>query len=546
MAQNEQLYLRPNIQVEPLIDGWYAWPHLISPATAARNITERHMKIMDSYINMPLVHANAVKNPKMLGGPFIDYEGKRVDEIRALREYIKKERAHLFELSAALVELDNTLSESAKGYSLLPLYEKIPAILRGYVELVYDLNNHPSFRLIEPLLYRSRYYDRSQQSVRLSKISNDDRPFVLSTPRLESDDALHLHFPFDNPVINDLFRLKSSPRPWREIKEMLQVPDSRDDLLRSFLTSEPPPPYSPYTGPGVRWRYFGHACILIESQGTSMVFDPVLSYTYENGISRYTYLDLPDEIDYALITHNHQDHILFETLLQIRHKIKNIVVPRNNRGHLQDPSLKLILENCGFRNVVEMSELEEIRVGDVSITGLPFFGEHADLDIHSKMAWLVKLGLHSLLFAADSCNIDPVLYEHLHKEFGDVDALFLGMECDGAPLSWLYGPLLSRKIERGMDESRRLAGSNYEQAMNIVNNLNCREAYVYAMGQEPWLNYIMSIKYTEQSRPMIESTKLIDACRERGIVAERLYGEKEILLEPKSASDVAPPLAIRA
>jgi L-ascorbate metabolism protein UlaG (beta-lactamase superfamily) len=546
MTHNEQLYLRPNIQVEPLIDGWYAWPHLIPPATAARNITERHMKIMDSYINMPLVHANAVKNPKMLGGPFIDYGGKRVDEIRALRDYIKRERAHLIELSAALVELDTTLRGSARGYSLLPLYEKVPAILRGYVELVYDLNNHPSFRLIEPLLYRSRYYDRSQQSVRLSKISNDDRPFVLSTPRLESNDALHLRLPFDSPVIDDLFRLKSSHRPWCEIKEMLQVPDSHDDLLSSLLTPEAPPPYSPYTGAGVRWRYFGHACILIESQGTSMVFDPVLSYTYENGISRYTYRDLPDEIDYVLITHNHQDHILFETLLQIRHKIKNIVVPRNNRGHLQDPSLKLIFENCGFRNVVELNELEEIRVGDVSITGLPFLGEHADLDIHSKMSWLVKLGLHTLLFAADSCNIDPPLYEHLHREFGDVDALFLGMECDGAPLSWLYGPLLSQKLERGMDESRRLAGSNYEQAMNIVNSLNCREAYVYAMGQEPWLNYIMSIKYTEQSRPIMESTKLINACHERGIVAERLYGEKEILLEPKSAPHVALPLAIRA
>lgn len=543
MPDNEQLYLRPNIQVEPLIDGWYAWPHLIPPATAARNITERHMKIMDSYINMPVVHANAVKNPKMLGGPFIDYGGKRVDEIRALRDFIKRERAHLIELSAALVELDVALKGSAKGYSLLPLYEKIPAILRGYVELVYDLNNHPSFRLIEPLLYRSRYYDRSQQSVRLSKISNDDRPFVLSTPRLENDDALHFHIPFDSPVIDDLFRLKSSHRPWCEIKEMLQVPDSHNDLLRSFLTPETPPHYSPYTGPGVRWRYFGHACILIESQGASMVFDPVLSYTYENGISRYTYLDLPDEIDYVLITHNHQDHILFETLLQIRHKIKNIVVPRNNRGHLQDPSLKLILENCGFRNVIELNELEEIRIGNVSITGLPFLGEHADLDIHSKMSWLVKLGLHTLLFAADSCNIDPALYEHLHREFGDVDALFLGMECDGAPLSWLYGPLLSQKIERGMDESRRLAGSNYEQAMNIVNSLHCREAYVYAMGQEPWLNYIMSVKYTEQSRPIMESTKLINACHERGIVAERLYGEKEILLEPKSARRVAQPLA---
>jgi hypothetical protein len=107
-------------------------------------------------------------------------------------------------------------------------------------------------------------------------------------------------------------------------------------------------------------------------------------------------------------------------------------------------------------------------------------------------------------------------------------------------MSWLYGPLVCQKLERGMDESRRLAGSNYEQAMNIVNYLNCREAYVYAMGQEPWLNYVMSIKYTDQSRPIIESNKFIEACKQRGIVAERLYGEKEILLEPKPAPTVLP------
>jgi L-ascorbate metabolism protein UlaG (beta-lactamase superfamily) len=152
----------------------------------------------------------------------------------------------------------------------------------------------------------------------------------------------------------------------------------------------------------------------------------------------------------------------------------------------------------------------------------------------TKLAWLVRIGSHSLLFAADSCNIEPKLYEHLHREIGDVDALFLGMECDGAPLSWLYGPLLTQKLERAMDESRRLSGSNFDQGMHIVNTFHCREAYVYAMGQEPWLNYIMSIKYTEQSRPIVESNRLIDACRERGITAERLYGEKEILLEPKS------------
>lgn len=538
MSNAEQYYLRQNVQVEPLVDQWYAWPHLIPPATTARNITQRHFKIMDSYISGPLIHANAVKNPKMLGGPFIDYAGKRVDEIRELRDRTRRERAALIELSEAITELDSMLRSSAKGYSLHPLYEKIPSPLRGYVELLYDLNNHPSFRLIEPLLYRSHYYDPSKQSILLSTISSDDRPFVLSTPRLESENALHLRLPFDNSSIDELFRLKSAPQPWDEIKDMLPVSGSQRALLQSFLTPEPPPPYVPYTGPGVRWRYFGHACILIESQGTSMLFDPVLSYTYENGISRYTYLDLPDTIDYVLITHDHQDHILFETLLQIRHKVKNIVVPRNNGGRLQDPSLKLLFQNCGFKNVIAVDELEEIRDGDVHIQGLPFFGEHSDLDIRTKMAWLVRIGPYALIFAADSCNIEPRLYEHLHREFGDVDALFLGMECDGAPLSWLYGPLLTQKIERAMDESRRLSGSNFEQGMHIINTFNCREAYVYAMGQEPWLNYIMSIKYTEQSRPMIESNRLIEACKERGIIAERLFGEKEILLEQKLASTI--------
>jgi L-ascorbate metabolism protein UlaG (beta-lactamase superfamily) len=531
MSTQEPLYLRPDVQVEPLYDQWYAWTHLISPATAARNITERHLKIMDSYISAPQIHASAVKNPKMMGGPFIDYGGKRVDEVRALRDRIKRERAHLCALSEALATLDLQLQQEAKGFSLNGMYERVPEILRGYLELVYDLNNHPSYRLFEPLLYQSRYYDRSAQSLMLSRTTGDERPFVLSTPRLEGPGLLHLRRPFVDDSIDELFRLKESPQPWAAIKEIAGAGDEHDDLLRSFLTTTPPPRYQPYTGKGVRWRYFGHACILIESGGQSMLFDPVLSYTYPSSISRYTYEDLPEVIDYVLITHNHQDHVLFETLLQLRHRIRHVVVPRNSGGALQDPSLKLTLRHCGFRNVTELTELETLEIANGEITGLPFLGEHADLDIRTKLGYLLRLGRHKLFFAADSCNLDPRVYDHVYQSTGDADALFLGMECDGATLSWLYGPLLSRRLERGMDESRRLAGSNYEQASRIVNRFGCKELYVYAMGQEPWLNHVMSLKYTEQSRPIVDSNRLIAECRSRGVTAERLFGEKEILLE---------------
>jgi len=255
-----------------------------------------------------------------------------------------------------------------------------------------------------------------------------------------------------------------------------------------------------------------------------------LSYTYESTISRYTYADLPDVIDYVLITHNHQDHILLETLLQIRHKIRNIVVPRNGHGALQDPSLRLMLENIGFRNVIELDEIQEIRTSAGSIVGLPFLGEHADLNIRTKMAYRVEINQRVLLFAADSCNLEPQLYRHVRKLFGAVDVLFLGMECEGAPLSWLYGPLLTQPLDRKKDQSRRLSGSNYEQAIEIVTTFDCKEVYVYAMGQEPWLNHITSKKYTESSLPIVASNHLIAECRKQGIVSERLFGENEMFL----------------
>jgi hypothetical protein len=79
-----------------------------------------------------------------------------------------------------------------------------------------------------------------------------------------------------------------------------------------------------------------------------------------------------------------------------------------------------------------------------------------------------------------------------------------------------------------------------------VDLFNCREVYVYAMGQEPWLNYIMSIKYTADSRPIVESNRLIQSCQQQGMIAERLFGEREILLEEgrHRGSTVTVPTAI--
>ncbi len=530
-GSENKYYLKPNVALEALFDRWYAWAHLISPATAAMNIKHRHLKIMDSYVKNPKIHAAAVKKPEMLGGPFIDYDGKRVDEIKQIAGYIRDKRAHLLEFADAINELNSMLQEHAKGYSLKPLYEKVPEMLKGFVELYYDLNDQANFRFFEALLYKSSFYDETAQTIALQLVESDtQRSFVLSTPRLDDDNIIHADIRFRDPIIDQLFEMKRIPGDYSEIKKALQIKPEQEALFESLFTQEAPKEYERYTGKGIRTRYFGHACILVETNEISILVDPLVSYDgYENDVPRFTIAHLPDQIDYVLITHNHQDHVLLETLLQLRHRIKHIVVPSSGKGNLQDGSLKLMFNNIGFDNIIELDDMQSIEMDKCVITGLPFLGEHSDLDVRSKLCMHVNLhNQYKVLFAADSQNIEPKLYERIHGVIGDVDVLFLGMECDGAPLTWLYGPLLPKKMDRDKDQSRRLAGSDCEQGMSIANQFNAKDVFVYAMGLEPWLEFISSIKYTDESKPIVESNRLLEKCRAKGVNAERLYGEKTI------------------
>ena len=528
------MYLKNDFKAEPLIWGWYAWPYLIPPITAGCNIVERHLKIMQSYVKNPQIHAQAVKDPAMLGGPFIDLGGEKVDEVQKLIEKTKDECKTLIALDTAIKELDRLLQNEAVGDTLEEIYPKVPDMLKGLVELVYDLNCHPSIRLIEPLIYK-HYYSNNNQTISLS-VNSDIRTFALSTPRINDEGQVHVKIPFKSVLIDDLFKMKEKPGNYKEIEKKLNIQEDKIKLFRSFFTDTAPkiPQDRNYTGNDVRMRYFGHACLLVQTKSVSVLFDPVISYASDShNISKYTIQDLPDKIDYVVITHNHQDHILFETLLQIRHKVKNIVFAANNTGALEDPSIKLILKNIGFSSLIELKEMDTIDLDDGKLIALPFFGEHSDLNIQSKLSYCLELKGSKFIFAADSSNLEPMLYERIFDYIGGIDMLFLGMECDGAPLTWLYGPLLSKPLKRSYDNNRTLSGSNFDKAWGIVKKSKAKEMYIYAMGQEPWLNYIMALEYSENSPQIIESNKLLQVCKNEGIIAERLFGQKEWVIPSK-------------
>jgi L-ascorbate metabolism protein UlaG (beta-lactamase superfamily) len=524
-------YLRPNVSIEPLYNQWYTWWYLIPPQTAPMFVANLHTRIMKSFVTAPDVHVAALKNPAMMGGPFINYPADRVREVERLLEKTLKEQAPSLRFVEALAELDKLLAGSS-GFSLEGLYPKVPEILQGYVELTYDLNHRATARFIEPLLYRSPHYRESSQSMVVRRIEDDRRPYVYSTPRLDTEGAIHIRRPFRDPAIDALFAMRITPGSPHEVAEALGIEARDAELFASLFTDERPSQSrgQRYGGEGVRIRYFGHACVLIESRQVSILTDPVVSYDFATDLPRYTHCDLPDKIDYVLITHGHADHLMLETLIQLRNRIGTIVVPRCGGAGLADPSLKLLLNQVGFRNVVEIADLETIDIPGGALTGLPFLGEHCDLDVRAKTAHLVQLEGKSMLMAADSNAIEPRLYDHIHAAVGNIDVMFLGMESEGAPMSWLYGPLLHTPLSRKMDQSRRVNGSNAERAIEIVRRLQPSQVYIYAMGREPWLSHVMAMGYHEESPQLLESRRLMDYCRGRGMATGMPYIRDELFI----------------
>lgn len=530
---DKNLYLKEEVYFEPLFNQWYAWSYLLPPATAARYMVNTHQRIMRSFVNNYELHISAAKESVVTGGDFLNCTADQVEDIQKLIDAIDTNCSDLVALSNAIKSLDDMLAEHTSGQSIEYLYQKVPEELSGFVELNLDLQHRPSFRLIEALLYKSKYYKPSLQGLSFGMLSKvDERPFVLSTPRLPDENHIQLKVDFNSDFVDKIFSARESPISMQEVEDMFAnlSPDGGLDYRELFTEEKSQYPYHP-VDKGVRLQYTGHAGFLVETNQVSILIDPVIaSRGGEYKGDAFSFSELPPKIDYILLTHNHQDHVNIESLLQLRYKTKKVVVPKNNGGSLADPSVRLLLKQFGF-DVLEVDDLEDIALPEGKITSIPFLGEHGDLNVRSKTAWLIELQGKKSFFGADSANPDINLYKHMEDLLAGIDVYAIGMECVGAPYTWLYGALHTKMVPKVIKDSRRLDGSDCQQAYSVVNMIKPQSVYIYALGLEPWFKYFMGLEYEEDSKQLLESNKMIDACREIDIKAERMFGRKTILLE---------------
>src|SRR5690606_23624607 len=89
--------------------------------------------------------------------------------------------------------------------------------------------------------------------------------------------------------------------------------------------------------------WFGHSSYFIQLNGKRFLIDPVFSGNASpvpnsnrsfTGTDIYTVNDLP-EIDYLLISHDHYDHLDYQTIIELKPKVKHIVCGLGVDAHFE-------------------------------------------------------------------------------------------------------------------------------------------------------------------------------------------------------------------
>jgi L-ascorbate metabolism protein UlaG (beta-lactamase superfamily) len=198
--------------------------------------------------------------------------------------------------------------------------------------------------------------------------------------------------------------------------------------------------------------WFGHSSYFMQVDGKKILVDPVFSgsaspikFTTKSfrGTDIYTTDDMP-EIDYLFITHDHWDHLDYETVVKLQPKVKKVITGLGVGAHLQ---------YWGYINkIIEKDWNEEIMLAPGFIVNTTparhFSGRDFKRNRSLWMSFVLKTPTMKIFIGGDSGY--DTHFKNIGDRFGPFDLAIL--ECGQYNEYWKYIHMMPEEvIQAGVD-----------------------------------------------------------------------------------------------
>lgn len=222
-------------------------------------------------------------------------------------------------------------------------------------------------------------------------------------------------------------------------------PEDFPSLMWKFFTGTPgvepedqlkttpftPSDYPVYADSQTAVTWFGHSTILVKVEGKTLLFDPVFSPRTSMvsfmgpknfNLDHYMHVDELPEVDAVVISHDHYDHLDYETILALKGKVKKFFMPLGIGAHFERWEIPA-------EDIVEMDWWEEAEFEGLKLALTParHFSGRALTD-RSKTLWgsWSVIGEQERLYFSGDGGYTPE-FKRIGERYGPFDLAFL--EC---------------------------------------------------------------------------------------------------------------------
>lgn len=122
-----------------------------------------------------------------------------------------------------------------------------------------------------------------------------------------------------------------------------------------------------------KFIWYGHATLLLKLENLNILIDPMFGedaspiapmQTKRFSTGSMKIIQLLPEIDYLLLTHDHYDHLDMESILELKSKVKNYIVPLGLSRHL-------VAWGIASELITEMDWWDTIALKDIQLSYTP-------------------------------------------------------------------------------------------------------------------------------------------------------------------------------